>query len=474
MDYRSLLGNMSVAFASQGVAMCLSVITSLLVPKVLGVEEFGYWQLFLLYASYTGFFHFGVNDGVYLLNGGRSRGDLDRRSVASQLYVATAAQAVIAAAMVAVAITGGFGEERRFVLVATAVYMLVNNAASYLGFVFQAVNETKLFSFSVMVDRLVFLAPLAVLLILRADQFEPYVASYGSAKVAALLFCAWKGRDVLRVRPLPVGRAVRDALASMRVGVKLMLANVASMLVLGVMRVVVDAAWGIEAFGEVSFSLTMVNFFLVFVGQASMVLFPALRRAGGAELGLFFERARAALALALPAVYVLYFPAKQVLSLWLPQYEASLVLFPLLLPVCVFDSRMSLLGTTFFKVLRWEGRLLALNAAAVALSLAASLTGVYALGSVEAMALGAAAVIAARSVVAETMVARHFGRAGLGASLGELMITAAFIVLTSLLDDAAAMIAYSAVYAAYLLASRRIASDLLSCAGRRLGRGRRG
>ena len=53
---------------------------SLVVPKILGVEEFAYWQLFLLYISYVALFHLGLNDGVYLVNGGKTYDEMDRGS----------------------------------------------------------------------------------------------------------------------------------------------------------------------------------------------------------------------------------------------------------------------------------------------------------------------------------------------------------------------------------------------------------
>lgn len=46
---------MRVAFFAQGVSMCLSILQKLLVPKMLGVEQYGYWQLYIFYISYVGF-----------------------------------------------------------------------------------------------------------------------------------------------------------------------------------------------------------------------------------------------------------------------------------------------------------------------------------------------------------------------------------------------------------------------------------
>lgn len=43
-------------FAAQGMAILLNLMLNLLVPKVLGIEAFSYWQLFLFYSVYIGFF----------------------------------------------------------------------------------------------------------------------------------------------------------------------------------------------------------------------------------------------------------------------------------------------------------------------------------------------------------------------------------------------------------------------------------
>ena len=69
---------MVFAVFAQGLSTAVSVILTLLLPKVLGVAEFGYWQLFIFYLGYVGFFHFGINDGVYLIHGGETRDALDK------------------------------------------------------------------------------------------------------------------------------------------------------------------------------------------------------------------------------------------------------------------------------------------------------------------------------------------------------------------------------------------------------------
>ena len=99
MNYRALVGNAAIAFAAQGVSLAVSVTMSLLVPKVLGVATYGYWQLFVFYAGYSGFFHLGLNDGVYLVEGGKTRNEIDKKLINSQFRVALALQLVVGLAI---------------------------------------------------------------------------------------------------------------------------------------------------------------------------------------------------------------------------------------------------------------------------------------------------------------------------------------------------------------------------------------
>ena len=65
----SVILNIIYAIGAQALSMLLSILMALFLPKVLGIREYSYWQLFIFYISYAGFFHLGLNDGVYLKQG---------------------------------------------------------------------------------------------------------------------------------------------------------------------------------------------------------------------------------------------------------------------------------------------------------------------------------------------------------------------------------------------------------------------
>ena len=460
VNYRKLVGNAAIAFLAQGVSLGVSVVMSLLVPKVLGIASFGYWQLFIFYVSYSGFFHFGLNDGVYLLEGGKNRDNIDKSIVNSQFRVAIAMQLIVGMAACLISAVAAPDEERAFVIAAFSFYTVLFNLQGYLGYVFQALNETKLFSFSSMLERLVFLLPLLGFILFRISDFRYYVVLYCLSRACSLSYCCWHARDFLRAGSLPGRESLKVAFSSIKVGFGLMLANVANILVLGIARAIVDFAWGIEAFGSVSFSLSMVNFFTSFVSQASMVLFPALRQGNENERRSFYRGIRDAMEIAFPGIYLLYFPVAALLSKWLPQYSASMVYFILLIPVCVFNTKMDICCTTYFKVLRKERLLLRVNVYTVVASSLLSIIGLFCFGSVEAVIMGAVMCIVGRSLWSERYLDKMLAIESTQIPFQEILLTFAFILLTLCLPGVIAELCYLILFVIYLYINKDLAFDL--------------
>lgn len=462
MEPTKLARSLGSAFVAQGTSLLISIATSLLVPKILGLDQFGYWQLFVFYSTYVGIAHLGLNDGMYLLLGGQHRGEVDGPALVSQLRVGITFQLAISLVVAAASLLVDMGPDRQLVLLLVAIYLVVSNATSFIGFAFQAMEETYLFSRSILIERLAFAAALAVLLPLRVEQFGWYAAAYTASKAVSLTFCLWHAREFLRLRSVPTSDAIRLTLGSIRVGSSLLAANFAGMLILGFARFAIDYRWGIRTFGELSLALALVNFFMLFVTQAGMVLFPSLRRATAEELRRVLRMLRDHLSLILPSVYILYFPTAYLLTLWLPEYARSFDLLALLLPICIFDGRMNLLGTTYYKVLRWERRLLLLNLVTLAFAAAGAALGVVILDSVWFVIASAVAGIVARSWIAEHSISRRLGLPPNRLSTWSLLLTPLFVLLSSLLAPQIALLVYASAYLVFLLCFRNTARLALS------------
>ena len=154
---KKTLNNLIYSFSAQIISICLSISMSLIIPKILGVEDFGYWQLFLFYINYVGFFHFGITDGMYLKNGGIEYDKLDKKSISSQFYMLVLFQIILVLLFSVLSYFFINDELRKCIIIFTGIYMIIANMNWYLGYVFQATNRVKLYSISVMIDKIIFL-----------------------------------------------------------------------------------------------------------------------------------------------------------------------------------------------------------------------------------------------------------------------------------------------------------------------------
>lgn len=470
MNIRQMVSAALTACAAQGVAFFVSIVMSFVIPKLLGIESYGYWQLFVFYAGYSGFFHFGLNDGIYLIEGGKRRDQLDRQRVASQFWMSIVIQIMVASAVAVLACYGTSDSDRFFVFVSFSIYTVIYNTSCLLGYLFQAMNETKLFSYMTMLERGVFLIPLITFVLLHQDDYRLLVLSYIFSRSLALAYAIWMARDVIFTCLFPPLQALKECLKSISVGFNLMIANVADMFIIGVSRVLVDNAWGIAVFGQVSFSLSIVNFFITFVTQASMVLFPVLRQGTVAERRRFFSRARDAMDVLFPAAYVLYFPLAGALKTWLPEYYDSVRYFALLMPICVYNAKMFALCQTYYKVLRKERVLLYATCLATVCNSFFTLVGIYVMGSLEAVLSGTVLVIASRTIVSERYLSRRLKVPVSNMSSLGVLVSLVFVLAALMLPPSLALISFTIVYLGYLYVSRSTVEQLVRIALRVFGR----
>ena len=454
MNISKMLSNLLTAFFAQGVSLVVSCLSTLIVPKLLGVETFGFWQLFIFYTSYAGVFHLGLNDGVYLIKGGDTLDSINKRSVSSQFKIGLIYETIAAIVIIVGAFVCQSGQ-REFVLVMMGVYLVMYNATAYCGLVFQAINETKWYSRSVIVSKIVYFACLIVLVLLRCDSFEPYVIAYVISQIAALGYCFAVGGWIFKGGWLGFLPSLKESISSISVGLKLMIANTAGTLILGVMRFAIDSIWGIEQFGQLSLALSLESFFLLFVSQVAMVLFPALRQASEEETVRWFRRIQKTLSMVLPLVYLLYLPVKTIIGFWLPAYLEALEYLILLLPVCVFDGKMNMLCTTYMKVLRKESALLWINLLTVGTcTVVIALFVLFGLGVTEII-LVPVALLAIRSIVSECWLSKKMGSLPTADSVSTLLISIVFLLSFLFLDEPEAAFIVTTCYLALLFFNRR-------------------
>lgn len=399
---KEIFKNILYAFGAQGISMFLSILMSIFLPKVLDVREYSYWQLFIFYTSYAGFFHLGENDGIYLKQGGKDYDQLDYPLLNANLILITSFQVFIMfVACSILKITNITDTNRAFVLTCAMIYMIIYNYSGYLSYVLQVTNRIKEYSISVIIEKVLFIFVVIIGIITDNTLFIIYIILNLITKGFSLLYVIFKCKEVVFAKLYFTKEVFLDFFDNIKVGINLTFSSVAGMLVLGVGRSLIDAKWGVETFGKFSFAIALSNFMLQFISQISLVLFPALKRIDENRVVKYYHLIQDSLSFILLGILLGYMPVYYLLCMWLPQYAESLSYMVILLPICVFDGKMNLLCNTYFKVLRKERQLLYFNLIALFVSLGLCSLGAYVLKNVFIVAIFMVFAVAVRSIISE-------------------------------------------------------------------------
>ena len=423
--------NFIFAFTAQAISLIVSCSTNLVLPKVLSVSEYSYWQLFLFYCTYVPCLALGLNDGIYLRYGGMYRHELDQDAVKSQLIVGMIYQLLLGMLVNLIFILNSHSTQRRILFGLVLSYYLFYTGHNFLGFIFQAINETNIYSKSIIIVRIIFFISQILLMMLNIRNVDYYITFYIISICIAFLYLLWLFRPELMTGTFSLSKGINESWLSIRVGISLMFANICSLLILGVCRQIIDVRWGLIAFGKVSFSLTLMNFALTFITQIGLVLFPALRRLSADRLTQYYDKLNRGLFYLLPLMYVAYLPLGFLLKEWLPKYTVSINYLATVLPICYFDSKMNLIGNTFFKVLNKQVLLLKINVITIFLSLLIGLVAAYIFSSMYAVIIGMVIAIMFRNVLADLLLSKELSVNVLPFEILDIVLAVLFVLIAN-------------------------------------------
>lgn len=449
------IGNILYAFSAQLISLIVSLLLSLVVPKFLGVKDFAYWQLFIFYTNYVNIAQFGLIDGIYLRLGGKKYKDLDFSILKSQYIVFSIIQILICFFISALSVFIVKDASKILVFIGVGIYLFIYNSSRFFGFIFQAVNETKLFSITSMIDRIIVLLLGVILIFQNNIRWYYFMIIYITGIGISLIYSIYHGKEIFfEKNKQKLGIVIREMVLNCSIGLNLMISNLASNLIIGSGRQFIEWHWGIETFGRVSFSLSMTSFFLVFINQVSLVMFPALRQVSSEEGKIIFKKIEKGFSLISPIVYAIYIPASFILMKWLPQYKSSLEYLMILMPICVFDGKMQMLYNTFMKVYRKEKTLLMVNVICVFLSVLVSIISVFIFNSIYTLLIGLVIVIIFRSILSNNLLCNHLSLNKSKNIIIDVLFAISFILLTVFANKLIAEISIITLYLTYLYFNR--------------------
>ncbi len=433
-EQKTFKKNLILAIISQMVSSGAGVLVSFIVPKFLGIREYGFWQLFLMYVAYVNICSLGLFDGLYLRHGGENYDELDYSLLGTQWRIHSLIQIVVASVLGFIVTLMNIDPDRKVALIACCISIPIINSNDYFGRLLQAVNRTNIYSISVILFNAMWFVGVGILYFGHIYSYKVIIYAYLAGQVLSGMYMMLHARKVIFAKHESFSSVFEDMKQNIKVGICLFAAMYASQLIIGSVRMIVDQMYGIELFSKVSFAMSIMYFALRFLQQVAMVMFPALKRVSKERSVELFSKTNTGLSIVLPLVLFGYFPAKLILSLWLPQYADSMIYLAYVLPICVFDGKMQMLYATYYKVLRKEKELLLLNVSTLIESVITTIILLAFTKNIGVVMIGTVVTIASRSVRAYRYLCNEMN-IRFKTMLPEFIFITIFIVVTSMLTD---------------------------------------
>ncbi|RFU93641.1 hypothetical protein DYP60_13755 [Sphaerochaeta halotolerans] len=424
---KGVLQKMLYSVTANLTSLAISIILSLIVPKLLGIEQYGYWQLYTFYVSYVGFFHFGWADGLYLRYGGKYYDELDKALMHSQYWLLTFLEIFICIGIALIAFFFIRNSNKTIILIATGINCILILPRTILQFLLQTTGKVKEYARNSIIERLLYASLVLVFLFIGHQNYEFMLLADIIAKTVAMIGIAWSCRDIVFTKGVKLSLSIGEGWRNISVGIQLLIANIAGMLIIGIVRFSIEQVWDVSTFGKVSFSLTISNLVLTFISAVSIVIFPIIKRSDQSRLPVIYETVGTLLSGVMVIFLVLYYPIKVFLTLWLPQYIDAISYFSILFPLSLFEARSSLLINTYLKALRKERAMLWLNGFSVGLSLVVTGITVFWLKNLTLAIISIIFLQAVRCFVPDLFLQKEMGMKYSYEVLWDILVTIVFI-----------------------------------------------
>lgn len=357
-------------------SMLVTAVLTLIIPKYISPLNYGLWQLFVFYQGYLGFFHLGWNDGLYLRYGGCDYSSLNKKSFYSQFWGLILFEGIIGVLLLLI-FNSTVQEDipRKYIMWQLIINMIILNSRYMLLYILQATARIKEYAIILWIDRFAYISIIAILLGAQNVSYKGFILAETYSKAIAYGFAIYYCKDIIFYKVSKFYIDFKEIKENIVVGSKILFANIASILIMGICRLGIERNWGIEIFGEVSLTITLSQLFITFITNVGMILFPILKRMDKNSLIRTYSILKIGLCCFVPFVLIWFYPGSLLLKKWLPAYKNSIKFMGLLLPICFYESKMALINTTYLKAMRKEKQLMIINVWIMILSL--FFTGVF-------------------------------------------------------------------------------------------------
>jgi O-antigen/teichoic acid export membrane protein len=326
-----------------------SLIIIFILPNFLGIENYGYYRLFLLYLSYLGIFHFGFIDGIYLKYGGKDLESLDQKKFRTYFYFFFILQILVLFLLFIYGIL--FLSGHRFLIFIFVIFNLIPiNITTYFQFISQITFRFNEYSLRIYLFSILNLIAVILILLLNLTNYLfivifSTVINYYLFSLYLITYRLFIFGDKIKISLL-----FNDIYNLFRIGFPLLLSNIVSIILLTLDKIFVELYFEISSFSIYSFAFSILTLINLILSSISTVLYPIFKSFDKKVLSSIYSSLSLIINFLVFFGLFIYFPVYFLLPIFLPGYIDSLPIIRIALPGLVFTSSINTLTHNFYKV----------------------------------------------------------------------------------------------------------------------------
>lgn len=359
MEENNFLKNIAQVMFGNAALLLSQVLTGLVLPKLMSVESFGNYRIFMLYGTYAGLLHFGFVDGILFKYGGKNIDDIKREEISKYFSVFLVIEAITSMVIIAISVLFFSGSKYGFIFFTIGIYSFVLNVVTFFQYFSQAIMRFGLVSSASLIQAATISMIIISILISKLIGFSKgvnyrtYVVMYIGVYCVLLVFytLGYKQSNQYNKISITSKYGTNGINEVFKVGLPITIAYQISNLTLNLDNQFVSMFFSARTFAKYSFAYNLISITVSVVLAVAMVLFPYLNKLGkAAALKQYINNIDYILLFAYASL-ISYYPVQIIVQWFLPEYQESLVYFRILSPGVAITLCITAIVSNYYKVM---------------------------------------------------------------------------------------------------------------------------
>lgn len=443
------------ALVTQALILLCSFVLSLVMPKYMGKEMYGYWQIYYFYLNYINFITFGYNDGLVLKYGGMEKENIPIERLRSGNCVIFLLSVVIMLCGLTIVNLADLSETYTFIYSILLISMPCICMFNVITSIFLATNRQEKYNLFNLINRCLMTIGCCGFLFLGVKNYKSMIWIDYTARILVTAAVIIAGLYFLKGKRTTLKEGLQETKENCFAGIFVTMGALLAALVPVSGRVVLEKNASITEYASYSFAMSVLALVVTFTSAIGMVFFPMLKNLTEEKMLDYYNKIEKTYLLVICLALGAYIPAVLIIKYFLTDYIDVLNYLYLIFALCVPLGKLQMVVTPYMKAFRMEKKYFAMNLAGVlcifsGCEIAYSLTE-----SVYSVALLTLLLFMLWDVVVEACVKRQLKVGKVSNIFLEALVVVFFVLIAAINNLSVFAIVYCAIIITFLMALMR-------------------